>query len=88
MRWSCSPLSPAGAQGRHLTITSPEHCIEQVLATNPVPQKMSVEEMTEAADLGAYIEFIYYSASPSRRGGPPYTMAEYADGVVKPVGEM
>lgn len=55
--------------------------IEQVLATNPVPQNMSVEGMKEAAELGAYIEFIYYSASPSRRGGPPHTMVEYGDAI-------
>lgn len=55
--------------------------IEQVLATNPVPQNMSVEGMKEAAELGAYIEFIYYSASPSRRGGPPHTMKEYGDAI-------
>ena len=27
------------------------------------------------------IEFIYYSASPSRRGGPPHTMREYGDAI-------
>ena len=59
--------------------------IEQVLATNPMIQDMTVEQMSEAADLGAYIEFIYYSASPSRRGGPPYTMAQYA-AAIKAIG--
>ena len=58
-----------------------ERGIKKILATNPVPQLMSVEQMKEAADLGAYIEFIYYSASPSRRGGPPHTMEEYAEAI-------
>jgi hypothetical protein len=55
--------------------------IQRILGTNPIIQDMSVAQMKEAAQLGAYIEFIYYSASPSRRGGPPYTMGEYADAI-------
>ena len=64
-----------------LTAEAKKRGIEQVLATNPIIQDMTAEQMRAAAELGAYIEFIYYSASPSRRGGPPYTMAQYADAI-------
>ena len=59
--------------------------IEKIFATNPTIQHMNIEQMQEAAEMGAMIEFIYYSASPSRRGGPPHTIAEYAE-QIKAVG--
>ena len=64
-----------------LTREGKKRGIDKILATNPMPDGMSVAQMKEAGELGAMIEFIYYSASPSRRGGPPCTMKQYADAI-------
>lgn len=53
--------------------------IKKIFATNPTIQNMNIEQLKEAADMGAWLEFIYYSASPARRGGPPFTIAQYAE---------
>ena len=52
--------------------------VDKVLATNPLywAIDMSVEQMAEAARLGAYVEFIYYSVG---RPGATVTMDAYAD---------
>ena len=54
--------------------------VEKILAMNPIipPISMSVDQMKEAADLGALIEFIYYSVG---RPDAPVTMAQYADAI-------
>ena len=62
-----------------LTREARKRGIEKILATNPTSQLMSAEQMKEAAEMGAMIEFIFYSVSPSRRGGPPHTIEEYAE---------
>ena len=54
--------------------------VDKVLATNPLywAIDMSVEQMVEAARLGAYVEFIYYSVG---RPGATVTMDAYADAI-------
>lgn len=51
--------------------------VRQVLVSNPMywAIDMSVEQMVEAAELGAYLEFIYYSVG---RPDAQVTMADYA----------
>ncbi|MBC8229672.1 hypothetical protein H8E77_09020 [bacterium] len=63
-----------------LTQAAKEQGVEKILATNPMfPSiSMSVEQMREAAQLGAYIEFIYYSVGMP---GAPVTMKDYADAI-------
>jgi hypothetical protein len=57
-----------------------EHGVEKILVTNPLywAIDMSVEQMVEAARLGAYIEFIYYSVG---RPGASVTIETYADAI-------
>jgi hypothetical protein len=54
--------------------------VEKILVTNPLYWAigMSVEGMAQAAQMGAYIEFIYYSVG---RPGATVTMLEYADAI-------
>lgn len=54
-----------------------ERGIRRILVTNPLywAISMSTEMMREAADLGAYIEFIYYSVG---RPGASVTLEDYA----------
>ena len=54
--------------------------VERILVTNPMywAISMSVEQMQEAAGLGAYIEFIYYSVG---RPGATVTLDDYADAI-------
>jgi len=63
-----------------LTQSAKERGIEKILATNPTfpSVNMSVEQMQEAARLGAYIEFIYYVLGMP---GEPATMKDYADAI-------
>jgi hypothetical protein len=51
-----------------------------VLVTNPMywAINMSADQMKEAADLGAYIKFIYYSVG---RPGATWTLEGYADAI-------
>ncbi len=57
-----------------------ERGIEGILVTNPLywAIMMSVEQMKEAAELGAYIEFIYFSVG---RPNAQVTMKDYADAI-------
>ena len=58
--------------------------VENVVVTHALiaPVRMSVAQMKEAADLGAYIEFVYNGTI----GKPPeYTLKQYAD-VIRQVG--
>ena len=57
-----------------------ERGIQQVLVTNALywAISMSVDQMKEAADLGAYIEFIYFSVG---RHDAKVTMEDYADAI-------
>jgi len=57
-----------------------ERGIEKILVTNPLywAIMMSVEQMQEAAELGAYMEFIYYSVG---RPNAQVTMKDYADAI-------
>ena len=54
--------------------------IEKILVSNPLYRAimMSVDQMKEAADMGAYIEFIYYSVG---RPNAQVTMKDYADAI-------
>ena len=54
--------------------------VEKILAMNPIipPISMNIDQMKEAADLGALIEFIYYSVG---RPDAPVTMRQYADAI-------
>ncbi|MFC1525709.1 DUF6282 family protein [Candidatus Latescibacterota bacterium] len=63
-----------------LTREAKSRGVRQVLVTNPMYWAigMSVEQMREAADLGAYIEFIYYSVG---RPDATVTMGDYADAI-------
>ena len=63
-----------------LTREAKQRGIEKVLATNPLywAISMSVEQMVEAARLGAYIEFIYYSVG---KPGATVTMEDYANAI-------
>jgi hypothetical protein len=63
-----------------LTQAARERGVEGILATNPMfpSVSMSVEQMKEAARLGAYIEFIYYVVGMP---GSSVTMKDYADAI-------
>lgn len=63
-----------------LTREAKKRGVEQILATNPMfPSiRMSVEQMQEAAELGADIEFIYYCVGMHP---PMATMEEYATAI-------
>jgi len=63
-----------------LTQAAKERGVEKILATNPTYPSinMSVEQMKEAARLGAYIELIYYVVGMP---GSSVTMKDYADAV-------
>ena len=63
-----------------LTREAKERGIEHVLVTNPLywAISMSVGEMVAAAELGAYIEFIYYSVG---KPGATVSMKDYADAI-------
>lgn len=54
--------------------------VENVVVTHPIiaPVRMSVEQMKEAADLGAYLEFVYNGTIGKK---PEHTMKEYADAI-------
>ena len=57
-----------------------ERGMEGILVTNPLywAIMMSIEQMKEAAELGAYIEFIYFSVG---RPNAKVTMKDYADAI-------
>jgi hypothetical protein len=57
-----------------------ERDIEKILVTNPLywAIMMSVDQMKETAELGAYIEFIYFSVG---RPNAKVTMKDYADAI-------
>jgi hypothetical protein len=63
-----------------LTREARERGIDRILATNPLywAIRMSVEQMVEAARLGAYIEFIYYSIG---RPDATVTMEDYVHAI-------
>ena len=63
-----------------LTREAKERGIEKVLVTNPMywAIDMGVEQMAEAAQLGAYIEFIYFSVG---KPGATVTMEDYANAI-------
>ena len=63
-----------------LTQAAVKRGIDKVLVTNPLywAIHMSVTGMVEAAQMGAYIEFIYYSVG---RPDAVVTMKEYADAI-------
>ena len=63
-----------------LTQAARERGVEKVLATNPTfpSVNMSIEQMKEAARLGAYMEFIYYVIGMP---GSSVTMKDYADAI-------
>ena len=63
-----------------LTQAGKERGVENILATNPTFPSidMSVEQMKEAARLGAYIELIYYVVGMP---GSSVTMKDYADAI-------
>ena len=63
-----------------LTREAKKRGVRQVLVTNPLywAISMSVEQMVEAAELGAYLEFIYYSVG---RPDARVTMADYAQAI-------
>lgn len=54
--------------------------VRQILVTNPMywAIDMNAAQMKEAAEMGAYIEFIYYSVG---RPGAKVTMKDYADAI-------
>lgn len=54
--------------------------VENVVVTHPMiaPVRMSVEQMKEAAGLGAYLEFVYNGTIGK---APEYTMKQYADAI-------
>jgi hypothetical protein len=54
--------------------------VEHVVVTHPLiaPVRMTVAQMKEAADLGAYLEFVYNGTVGKN---PEYTMKEYADAI-------
>lgn len=54
--------------------------VENVVVTHPIiaPVLMSVEQMKEAADLGAYLEFVYNGTIGKK---PAHTLKEYADAI-------
>jgi hypothetical protein len=54
--------------------------VEHVVVTHPMiaPVRMTVEQMKEAADLGAYLEFVYNGTLGAK---PEFTMKEYADAI-------
>ena len=63
-----------------LTQEAKKRGVRQVLVTNPMywAISMSIEQMKKAADLGAYIEFIYYSVG---RSGAKVTLQDYAEAI-------
>ena len=63
-----------------LTQEAKKRGIAKILVTNPMywAISMSVEQMKEAAGLGAYIEFIYFSVG---RTDARVTMKDYADAI-------
>lgn len=63
-----------------LTEAARERGVDRVLVTNPTfpSVNMSVEQMQEAAAMGAYLEFIYYVIGMP---GSKVTMRDYADAI-------
>ena len=54
--------------------------VENVVVTHPLiaPVRMSIAQMKEAADLGAYLEFVYNGTLGKN---PEYTLKQYADAI-------
>jgi len=54
--------------------------VENVVVTHPMiaPVRMTVAQMKEAADLGAYLEFVYNGTIGKK---PEYTLRDYADAI-------